>query len=37
MTLWSNGTGILHELKVPIDGGHIDVLEERDYSGRVLL
>ena len=38
VTLWSNGTGILGELGVSLDGvgGHIDVLEQRDYRGRVL-
>jgi FAD-dependent urate hydroxylase len=39
VTLWSNGTGIMNELKASLEdlGSHIDVLEERDYSGRVLL
>jgi FAD-dependent urate hydroxylase len=38
VTLWSNGTGILGELKVSLDGigGHIDVLEQRDYRGQLL-
>jgi FAD-dependent urate hydroxylase len=38
VTLWSNGTGILNELKVSLDGvgGPIDVLEQRDYRGRLL-
>jgi FAD-dependent urate hydroxylase len=39
VTLWSNGTGIMDELKAPVEGlgSHIDVLEEHGYSGRVLL
>ncbi len=39
VTLWSNGTGILAELKVSLDGfgAPIDVLEQRDYRGRLLL
>jgi FAD-dependent urate hydroxylase len=38
VTLWSNGTGILGELNVSLDrvGGPIDVLEQRDYRGKVL-
>ena len=38
VTLWSNGTGILNELKVPLDGvgAPIDVLELRDDRGRLL-
>jgi FAD-dependent urate hydroxylase len=38
VTLWSNGTGILGELGVSLDGvgAEIDVLEQRDYRGRVL-
>src|SRR5580658_56528 len=38
VTLWSNGTGILGELGVSLDGvgAPIDVLEQRDYRGRVL-
>jgi FAD-dependent urate hydroxylase len=38
VTLWSNGTGILGELKVSLDGvgGQIDVLEQRDFRGKVL-
>ena len=38
VTLWSNGTGILGELGVSLDGvgGQIDVLEQRDYRGKVL-
>src|ERR1700728_4181760 len=39
VTLWSNGTGILGELKVPLDdvGAPIDVLELRDDHGRLLI
>jgi FAD-dependent urate hydroxylase len=39
VTLWSNGTGILGELNVSLDGvgGQIDVLEQRDYRGKVLV
>lgn len=39
VTLWSNGTGILNELKVSLDGvgAPIDVLETRDRHGRVLV
>jgi FAD-dependent urate hydroxylase len=39
VTLWSNGTGILSELKVPLDGvgAPIDVLELRDDHGRLLI
>ncbi len=39
VTLWSNGTGILGELNVSLDGvgGQIDVLEQRDFRGRLLL
>lgn len=38
VTLWSNGTGILGELGVSLGGvgGQIDVLEQRDYRGKVL-
>jgi len=38
VTLWSNGTGILGELKVSLDGvgRQIDVLEQRDFRGKVL-
>jgi FAD-dependent urate hydroxylase len=39
VTLWSNGTGILGELKVSLDGvgAPIDVLEQRDDRGNLLL
>ena len=39
VTLWSNGTGILGELGVSLEGvgGQIDVLEQRDFRGRTLL
>jgi FAD-dependent urate hydroxylase len=39
VTLWSNGTGILGELKVPLDGvgAPIDVLELRDDRARLLI
>lgn len=39
VTLWSNGTGILAELKVSLDGvgALIETLEQRDYRGKVLL
>ncbi len=39
VTLWSNGTGILAELKVSLDGvgAPIETLEQRDYRGKVLL
>src|SRR5580693_3187016 len=39
VTLWSNGTGVLSELGVPLDGvgAPIDVLETRDHRGRTLL
>lgn len=39
VTLWSNGTGILAELKVSLDGvgAPIDVMEQRDFRGRALL
>ncbi|HTR90354.1 MAG TPA: NAD(P)/FAD-dependent oxidoreductase [Trebonia sp.] len=39
VTLWSNGTGILSELKVSLDGvgARIDVMEQRDHRGRLLL
>lgn len=39
VTLWSNGTGILSELGASLDGtgALIDVLEQRDYRGRVLI
>lgn len=39
VTLWSNGTGILAELGVPLDGAGapIDVLETRDHRGKPLV
>jgi FAD-dependent urate hydroxylase len=39
VTLWSNGTGILGELEVSLDGvgAEIDVLEQRDERGSLLL
>jgi FAD-dependent urate hydroxylase len=39
VTMWSNGTGILNELNVSLDGvgAPIDVLETRDRHGRLLL
>ncbi|MFE5326435.1 FAD-dependent oxidoreductase [Embleya sp. NPDC056575] len=39
LTLWSNGTGILADLGVPTEGlgAPIDLLEQRDYDGRVLM
>jgi FAD-dependent urate hydroxylase len=39
VTLWSNGTGIASELGVALDGigAGIDVLEQRDYRGRLLV
>lgn len=39
VTLWSNGTGVLSELGVHLDGAGapIDVLETRDHRGRPLL
>ena len=38
VTLWSNGTGVLDALKVPLDrvGGPIDVLEQRNARGALL-
>jgi FAD-dependent urate hydroxylase len=38
VTLWSNGTGVLGELGVSLDGvgSPIDVLRQRAYDGRVL-
>src|SRR6202035_161026 len=38
VTLWSNGTGILGDLGVSLDGvgAPIDVLETRDHRGKVL-
>lgn len=39
VTLWSNGTGILNELRVPLHGAGapIDVMETRDHRGRLLV
>jgi FAD-dependent urate hydroxylase len=39
VTLWSNGSGILSELKVSLDGigAPIDALEQRAYDGKVLI
>lgn len=39
VTLWSNGTGILAELGVPLGGAGapIDVLETRDHRGKLLV
>jgi FAD-dependent urate hydroxylase len=39
VTLWSNGTGILSDLGVRLDGAGapIDVLETRDHRGKVLV
>lgn len=39
VTLWSNGTGVLSELGVPLDGvgAPIDVLETRDHRGKRLV
>ncbi|GCD97563.1 FAD-dependent oxidoreductase [Embleya hyalina] len=39
LTLWSNGTGILADLGIPTEGlgAPIDLLEQRDYDGRVLM
>ncbi len=39
VTLWSNGTGILRDLGVSLDGvgAPIDVLEQRDADGRRLV
>jgi FAD-dependent urate hydroxylase len=38
VTLWSNGTGVLDALKVPLDGvgGPIDALEQRNARGALL-
>jgi FAD-dependent urate hydroxylase len=38
VTLWSNGTGVLGELGVSLDGvgSPIDILQQRAYDGRVL-
>jgi len=39
VTLWSNGTGVLYDLGVRLDGAGapIDVLETRDHRGKVLV
>jgi 2-polyprenyl-6-methoxyphenol hydroxylase-like FAD-dependent oxidoreductase len=39
LTLWSNGTGVLSALGVPVDGlgAPVDVLEQRGWDGRTLL
>ena len=39
VTLWSNGTGVLSDLGVVLDGAGapIDVLETRDHRGKVLV
>ena len=39
VTLWSNGTGVLSELGISLDGGGapIDVLETRDHRGKPLV
>jgi FAD-dependent urate hydroxylase len=39
VTLWSNGTGVLSELGVSLDGAGapIDILETRDHRGRTLV
>ncbi|HEY1818989.1 MAG TPA: NAD(P)/FAD-dependent oxidoreductase [Trebonia sp.] len=39
VTLWSNGTGVLSELGVNLDGlgAPIDVLETRDHRGKLLV
>src|SRR5580693_3544729 len=39
VTLWSNGTGVLADLGVSLDGAGapIDVLETRDHRGKVLV
>jgi FAD-dependent urate hydroxylase len=39
VTLWSNGTGVLSDLGVSLDGAGapIDVLETRDHRGKVLV
>ena len=39
VTLWSNGTGVLNELGVRLDGvgAPIDAIDERDYRGRLLV
>jgi FAD-dependent urate hydroxylase len=39
VTLWSNGTGVLDEMKVRLDGvgAPIDAIDERDHRGRLLV
>lgn len=39
VTLWSNGTGVLEAMNVSLDGigQRIDVLEQRDHQGTLLL
>ena len=39
VTLWSNGTGVLNDLGVPLEGvgAPIDVLETRDHRGKLLV
>src|ERR1700744_1092209 len=39
VTLWSNGTGVLSELGISLDGvgAPIDVLETRDHRGKPLV
>src|SRR5262249_37138680 len=39
VTLWSNGTGVLNDLGVPLEGtgAPIDVLETRDRRGKLLV
>ena len=39
VTLWSNGTGVLNDLGVPLEGAGapIDVLETRDHRGKLLV
>jgi FAD-dependent urate hydroxylase len=39
VTLWSNGTGVLNDLGVPLEdvGALIDVLETRDHRGKLLV
>lgn len=39
VTLWSNGTGVLNDLGVPLEdvGAPIDVLETRDHRGKLLI
>src|ERR1700760_3477290 len=39
VTLWSNGTGVLSDLGVALDGARapIDVLEPRDRRGKLLV